>query len=293
MRICDGYGRKRKGKELGLQKGKRGVDSNIRGKSGISSSIIIAIVAPITVSAVLFVACYCFLTRRARKKYNLVPDEIESNLMFVCVAGNDLTSTIEALQFDFGTIKVATNGFSTDNKLGEGGFAFFTDACFCGYMSPEYAIYGQFSVKSDVFSFGVLILEIITGKKTSNFYQTDGAEDQLLNIAWKHWRDGTPTQLLDSTLTDSYSRNEVIRCIHIGLLCVQEDPATRPTMATVVLMLDSYSVTLPLPQQPAFFYGTRTDLSNQITIETDSNQSKSKSVPWSVDDSSITEVYPR
>ncbi|TXG47141.1 hypothetical protein EZV62_026435 [Acer yangbiense] len=199
------------------------------GKRRISTSVIIAIVAPITVSAVLFVAGYCFLTRRARKN---------------------------------------------------------------GYMSPEYAMHGQFSVKSDVFSFGVLILEIITGKKTTNFYQTDGAED-LLNYAWKHWRDGTPTQLLDSTLTDSYSRIEVIRCIHIGLLCVQEDPAARPTMATVVLMLNSYSVTLALPQQPAFFYGTRTDLGKQFTIGTDSDQSKSKSVPWSVDDSSITEVYPR
>ncbi|KAK3195333.1 hypothetical protein Dsin_026643 [Dipteronia sinensis] len=131
--------------------------------------------------------------------------------------------------------------------------------------------------------FGVPVLEIITGKNTSNFYQTDGAED-LLNYAWKHWRDGTPMQLLDSTLTDSYLRNEVIRCIHIGLLCVQEDPATRPTMATVVPMLNSYSVTLPLTQQPVFFYGTRTDLGKQFTMGTDSDQ---------FNDSSITEVYTR
>ncbi|KAJ0080911.1 hypothetical protein Patl1_11013 [Pistacia atlantica] len=55
--------------------------------------------------------------------------------------------------------------------------------------------------------------------------------------AWKHWRDGTPLQLLDSTLTESYSRNEVIKCIHMGLLCVQEDPTDRPTMATIVIML--------------------------------------------------------
>ncbi|KAK3188258.1 hypothetical protein Dsin_027819 [Dipteronia sinensis] len=85
-----------------------------KGKSGISSSIIIAIIAPITAAAVLFVAGYCFLIRRARrKKYNSVPDEI--------AAGNDIT-TIESLQYDFGTIQAATNGFSTDNKLGEGGF---------------------------------------------------------------------------------------------------------------------------------------------------------------------------
>lgn len=48
------------------------------------------------------------------------------------------------------------------------------------------------------------------------------------------------------------SRNEILRCIHIGLLCVQENAATRPTMATVALMLNSYSFTLPTPSRPAF-----------------------------------------
>ncbi|KAH7569106.1 hypothetical protein JRO89_XS06G0107400 [Xanthoceras sorbifolium] len=109
----------------------------------------------------------------------------------------------------------------------------------CGYMSPEYAMHGEFYVKSDVYSFGVLVLEIITGKKNSSFYQTHGVGN-LLSYAWEHWRDETPMQLLDSNLTDSYSRNEVMRCIHVGLLCVQEDPAARPAMATVVHMLNSY-----------------------------------------------------
>ncbi|XP_031250178.1 cysteine-rich receptor-like protein kinase 10 isoform X3 [Pistacia vera] len=160
-----------------------------------------------------------------------------------------------------------------------------------GYMSPEYAMHGQFSVKSDVYSFGVLVLEIITGKKNSNFYQTDGAE-YLLSYAWKHWRDGTPLQLLDSTLTDSCSRNEVIRCIHMGLLCVQEDPADRPTMAAIVIMLNSHSITLPVPEKPAFFVGSRMEAS-MATKEFDFDQSKSKLTPRSVDDASITEVYPR
>ncbi|KAI9198543.1 hypothetical protein LWI28_017912 [Acer negundo] len=184
-------------------------------KRRISTSVIIAIVAPITVSAVLLMAGYCFLTRRARKKDNSLPAKID-------------ISTVESLQFDFGTIQAATNGFSTDNKLGEGGFGVVYKGVLSngqeiavkrlsrssgqvdqtqgttnrivgtyGYMSPEYAMHGQFSVKSDVFSFGVLILEIITGKKTTNFYQTDGAED-LLNYVWKHWRDGTPTQFVSA-----------------------------------------------------------------------------------------------
>ncbi|GAV64977.1 Stress-antifung domain-containing protein/Pkinase_Tyr domain-containing protein [Cephalotus follicularis] len=130
-----------------------------------------------------------------------------------------------------------------------------------GYMSPEYLKHGQFSMKSDVYSFGVLILEIITGKKNSSFCQTYGAAN-FLSHAWKHWRDGAPLELLDPIVRDSCSRNEVIRCIHIGLLCVQEDPADRPTLATIVLMLSSYSATLPLPQEPAFLSHTRTGSKN-------------------------------
>ncbi|XP_038690287.1 cysteine-rich receptor-like protein kinase 10 [Tripterygium wilfordii] len=146
-----------------------------------------------------------------------------------------------------------------------------------GYMSPEYAMHGQFSVKSDVYSFGVIVLEILTGKKNSSFHQSDGADD-LASYVWKHWREGTPLELLDPTLTDSYSRTEVMRCIHVGLLCVQEDPADRPTMATIVLMLNSYSGSAALPQQPAFFHRTRT-VPSLKGLDSDQSTSKSESVP--------------
>ncbi|TQE00034.1 hypothetical protein C1H46_014412 [Malus baccata] len=159
-----------------------------------------------------------------------------------------------------------------------------------GYMSPEYVRHGHFSVKSDLYSFGVLVLEIISGKKNSTFFQTEVAED-LISHAWKLWRDGAPLELLDPCLRDSYLRTEVIRCIHIGLLCVQEDPADRPTMQSVVLMLSSYSLTLPSPQQPAFFLQSRA-MGNMSEATLGSAQSISKSSP-SVYEGSITEVYPR
>ncbi|XP_058769623.1 cysteine-rich receptor-like protein kinase 10 [Vicia villosa] len=127
-----------------------------------------------------------------------------------------------------------------------------------GYMSPEYAMHGNFSSKSDVYSFGVLIMEIISGKKNSSFYETGAAED-LASYAWKLWNNGTPLKLVDHTIRESYTPNEAIRCIHIGLLCVQEDPDDRPTMPTIVLMLDSHTVTLPVPKQPAFFLQSGAD----------------------------------
>ncbi|XP_052203606.1 cysteine-rich receptor-like protein kinase 10 isoform X7 [Diospyros lotus] len=159
-----------------------------------------------------------------------------------------------------------------------------------GYMSPEYAMHGQFSMKSDVYSFGVLVLEIISGKMNSNFYESGYAED-LLSYAWKLWRDETPLDLLDPSLEGSYSKNEVLRCIHIALLCVQEDPEDRPSMANVIVTLNSFSINLPVPEQPAFFVGSRTR--SQVPKGLETNQPTNTSVPWSVNETSITELHPR
>ena len=116
--------------------------------------------------------------------------------------------------------------------------------------------------------------------------------NQLMQ-AWKLWRDGTPLALLDPTLGGSYLRNEVISCLHIGLLCVQDDPVDRPTIASIVLMLNSSSVTLPAPQQPAYFFSSATEQSMHLR-EPSSDQSRSKSLQYcSVDEASITDVYPR
>ncbi|XP_052875926.1 cysteine-rich receptor-like protein kinase 10 isoform X2 [Gossypium arboreum] len=160
-----------------------------------------------------------------------------------------------------------------------------------GYMSPEYAMQGQFSVKSDVYSFGVLVLEIISGQRNSDFYEAEGAQD-LISYAWKLWKDERSQELLNPVLRDNYSRNEVIRCTQLGLLCVQEDPADRPTMATIVLLLNSYSVTLLVPKQPAFVLQSRTD-GRMPDKGLESDQSTSRSMPWSINEVSITELHPR
>ncbi|EOA16183.1 hypothetical protein CARUB_v10004321mg [Capsella rubella] len=157
-----------------------------------------------------------------------------------------------------------------------------------GYMSPEYAMHGQYSMKSDIYSFGVLVLEIISGKKINSFYRTDGAHD-LVSYAWKLWSNGTPLELVDPAIADNFQRNEVVRCVHIGLLCVQEDPVERPTMSTIVLMLTSNTVTLPVPRQPGLFFQSRL---GKDPLDTD-QFSTTKSLIGSVDDASITDIYPR
>ncbi|XP_028767834.1 putative receptor-like protein kinase At4g00960 [Neltuma alba] len=162
-----------------------------------------------------------------------------------------------------------------------------------GYMAPEYAMHGHISIKSDIYSFGVLILEIISGKKNTSFYISSYAED-LLSYAWRLWREGRPLELLDPSLRDSCSRNEVTKCIHISLLCIQENPALRPTIQSIMVMLSSHSVTLSHPRKPAFFVGRhRTDSNNPTIYENSSDQATSNSAQWSVDKDPISDLYPR
>ncbi|XP_041004770.1 G-type lectin S-receptor-like serine/threonine-protein kinase At4g03230 [Juglans microcarpa x Juglans regia] len=120
-----------------------------------------------------------------------------------------------------------------------------------GYMSPEYALDGYFSVKSDVFSFGVVVLEIISGKRNTGFYQSEQTLS-LLGYAWKSWKENRALDLMDQALRETCNPNEFLRCVVVGLLCVQEDPADRPSMSNAVFMLGSENATLPTPKQPAF-----------------------------------------
>ncbi|XP_026408966.1 cysteine-rich receptor-like protein kinase 10 isoform X2 [Papaver somniferum] len=169
-----------------------------------------------------------------------------------------------------------------------------------GYMSPEYAMHGQFSVKSDVFSFGVLVLEILSGQKNNCFVGSDVSQD-LLSYAWRHWKNESALELLDSTIKDTCSRSEAVRCIQIGLLCVQENVADRPTMPMVLLMLSSYTVSLDLPSAPAFFAGSTRYIepksspylgqSEEQGIPQD--KSPDESAAWSINETSISELYPR
>ncbi|ONI18612.1 hypothetical protein PRUPE_3G226700 [Prunus persica] len=120
-----------------------------------------------------------------------------------------------------------------------------------GYMSPEYALDGIFSVKSDVYSFGVVLLEIISGKKNTGFYQSKQTFS-LINYAWRLWTENKASELMDTTLDESCNKSQFMKCVNVGLLCVQEDPVDRPTMSNVLTMLDSEIAISPTPKQPAF-----------------------------------------
>ncbi|KAF7120012.1 hypothetical protein RHSIM_Rhsim13G0164200 [Rhododendron simsii] len=128
-----------------------------------------------------------------------------------------------------------------------------------GYMSPEYAMEGLFSIKSDVFSFGVLLLEIITGRKNSSYIPDNSVN--LIGHVWSLWQEGRAMEIVGSWMTESDSDKEVLRCIHIALLCVEESSNDRPNMSNVAFMLCNETA-LPPPKQPAFIFrgaGSRLD----------------------------------
>ncbi|KAK2440104.1 G-type lectin S-receptor serine/threonine-protein kinase [Trifolium repens] len=124
-----------------------------------------------------------------------------------------------------------------------------------GYMPPEYAVRGCFSIKSDVFSFGVIVLEIISGRRIRNFYDPHHHHLNLLGHAWRLWSEEKAQELIDELFHGTIIPSEILRCIHVGLLCVQQIPEHRPNMSSVVLMLNSEKL-LPEPSQPGFYTET-------------------------------------
>ncbi|WJX30594.1 hypothetical protein P8452_19114 [Trifolium repens] len=155
-----------------------------------------------------------------------------------------------------------------------------------GYMAPEYVIEGLFSIKSDVFSFGVLLLEIISGKRNNKKFYLAEHGQSLLTYAWNFWSEGKGLELVDALTENSYVPSEVLKCIQIGLLCVQDNAADRPTMSSVVHMLGRDNVALPSPICPSFSVGRATN-----TIERGTSSNASTSV--TVNEVTLSEVMPR
>ncbi|KAJ4976545.1 hypothetical protein NE237_001651 [Protea cynaroides] len=288
-----------------------------KGMSRSSVIIIVVVVFAVTFTAVILV--FILYRRSQRRKLMHIVDDDQDD-------PNEIMSA-DSLQFNFDTIRAATDNFSDANKLGQGGFGAVYKGKLLdgqivavkrlsrnsgqvdqsqantsrivgtyGYMAPEYIMQGQFSVKTDVFSFGVLVLEIASGQRNNNFNRSERTED-LLSYAWRKWKDGEALELMDQNLRGNCPMTEVIRCIHIGLLCVQKNVSDRPTMASVVLMLNSYSTTLPLPSSPAFAMHSKLEsdepYTDYDTRETRSGQSTSNSATKSINETSITELSAR
>ncbi|PAN14287.1 hypothetical protein PAHAL_2G397500 [Panicum hallii] len=164
-----------------------------------------------------------------------------------------------------------------------------------GYMSPEYAMRGHYSIKSDVFSFGVLILEILTGRRSSGSINIEQSVD-LLSLVWEHWTTGTIVEIMDPSLRGKAPAEQMLKCVHIGLLCVQDNPVDRPMMSTVNVMLSSGTVSLQAPLKPVFFIpksGYYSTVYSESYPTASQSTGNGKSGAMSPNEVSITELEPR
>ncbi|KAF4363811.1 hypothetical protein F8388_000476 [Cannabis sativa] len=154
-----------------------------------------------------------------------------------------------------------------------------------GYLAPEYALGGQLTLKADVYSFGVLILEIVSGRNNSNNW--GGSQPKLLvEWAWQLHEEGKLLEIVDSELTD-FSEEEVTRYMKVAFFCTQATANRRPLMSQVVDML-SRNIRINDKQltAPGSFQDSK--LRGSSSKNTASTSQEMSSVPVT-----ITQVTPR
>ncbi|KAJ0508233.1 putative protein kinase RLK-Pelle-DLSV family [Helianthus annuus] len=147
-----------------------------------------------------------------------------------------------------------------------------------GYMAPEYAGGGIFSIKSDVYSFGVLLLEVVCGVKNRGFVHKEHCNN-LIGHAWVLYNENRSLELVAKCLGESINVSQVLRSIHVALLCVQRHPEDRPSMTSVIVLLGSEGP-LPSPKEPGFYVGNTTgdDAQSSHSPETSSDNELSITV---------------
>ncbi|PKI37696.1 cold-responsive protein kinase 1-like [Punica granatum] len=137
-----------------------------------------------------------------------------------------------------------------------------------GYLAPEYALRGQLTRKADVYSFGVLLLEIVCGRCNTN-RRLPPEDRYLLERVWKLHEAGELVTIVDSSLNGDFDAREATKYLKIGLLCTQDMPKLRPSMSTVVKMLtgeiDMNEEKISRPGLLSEFMGVKVDLGKTDT----------------------------
>ncbi|KAK1273351.1 Cysteine-rich receptor-like protein kinase 2 [Acorus gramineus] len=147
-----------------------------------------------------------------------------------------------------------------------------------GYTAPEYAIHGQLSEKVDTYSYGVVVLEIISGRK-SNDIKLEVVFQYLLEWAWKLYEEDRLMELVDATLDPKdYKADELKRIMEIALLCTQSTVSARPTMSEVVVLLLSKGNAGIQPTRPTFIDATSRVRGDPSTSTSSSNSNATLSI---------------
>uniref|UniRef100_A0A5B7BCU3 Protein kinase domain-containing protein n=1 Tax=Davidia involucrata TaxID=16924 RepID=A0A5B7BCU3_DAVIN len=119
-------------------------------------------------------------------------------------------------------------------------------------MAPEYALWGYLTYKADIYSFGVVALEIVAGKNNMKYRPSENYVC-LLDWALVLQRKGNLIELVDPKLGSDFNMEEAIRMIKVALLCTNPSPALRPTMSAVVSMLKGHINVHDLITDPSIY----------------------------------------
>ncbi|PSS13605.1 Cysteine-rich receptor-like protein kinase [Actinidia chinensis var. chinensis] len=128
-----------------------------------------------------------------------------------------------------------------------------------GYMAPEYVVRGKLTEKADVYSFGVLVIEVVSGKKNNSFSQNSHS---ILQMVWTLYGTGKLCEAVDSTLEGKFPEEAANILLQIGLLCVQASAELRPSMSVVVKMLKG-NHEISQPTQPPFINSGSAEISQK------------------------------
>ncbi|KAJ0771099.1 putative protein kinase RLK-Pelle-DLSV family [Helianthus annuus] len=135
-----------------------------------------------------------------------------------------------------------------------------------GYTAPEYAIHGQLSEKVDTYSFGIVVLEIVSGRRCTYIPDEAAGEQYLLEHAWNLYETHMQLKLVDETLDPTkYKEEDIKKVIEIALMCTQSPVSVRPTMSEVVKLLSDRSRVQNPPSR------RNVNLSNKINSTSMSN----------------------
>ncbi|KAL3737444.1 hypothetical protein ACJRO7_026243 [Eucalyptus globulus] len=143
-----------------------------------------------------------------------------------------------------------------------------------GYLAPEYAMRGHLTEKADVFAFGVVALEVVSGRPNSD-PSLEEEKIYLLEWAWTLHETNRVVELVDSRLSE-FNEKEAKRMVAIGLLCTQTSPGLRPPMSRVVAMLSGDIEVPTVSTRPGYLTDWRfNDTTSFVTENTDMSTDKS------------------
>ncbi|TVU38664.1 hypothetical protein EJB05_12048, partial [Eragrostis curvula] len=250
---------------------------------GIVLAVVLAVLAALNLAA-----CLCFWRRRRR----LQPMAEAKNPYPMYSTEAEGVEMVDSMMMDVSTVRTATGNFNESNKLGEGGFG----AVYKGVLPDgdeiavkrlldsstqgedelknELALVAKLKHRNLVRLVGVcleqqerlLVYEYVPNRSLDLILLAHGWIQTTVQV-WEHWEAGTVMELVDPSINGSFPEGDVLRCFHIGLLCVKGDPAARPVMSSVVTMLGTETISLQAPSKPGFARNSQNTVVSTTSVQ--------------------------